>query len=153
MDRIDRGLLGNVEFPQWIEPLLSASLFGKFLSVGAIGAVCDNAVLVMVVELASVDPVWGAFVSKETSITLMFLLNNYWTFSEYRQASLRVQGRRFAKSNLVRAGGGAVGIAALYVFHDVLGVWYLLANILGIGVGFFVNYTLENLVTWKTHAA
>jgi putative flippase GtrA len=31
------------------------------------------------------------------------------------------------------------------------GVWYLLANAAGIGVGFQANYTFESLVTWRVH--
>jgi putative flippase GtrA len=126
--------------------------FGRFLSVGVVGALCDNAVLVLLVELAGLAPLVAGLAAKEASIATMFLLNDRWTFDDAGASGHRAWLRRFLTSNLVRAGGAGVGLATLYVLTEYAGVWYLAANVLGIGVGFLANYAGENLVTWQVHA-
>lgn len=135
---------------QYVVALWSLARLGRFASVGAVGAVCDNLVLAGLVETDLLAPVAGAVVAKEVSIAVMFALNEAWTFSE--TASGRGGPiRRFLTSNVVRGGGAVVGIAVLYALNAWIGVWYLLANVAGIGVGFALNYTAETLVTWRVH--
>ncbi|PSP80116.1 GtrA family protein [Halobacteriales archaeon QS_1_68_20] len=134
-----------------VRQLVAPARFSKFLSVGAVGAVVDNTVLVLLVELVAVEPVFAAVGAKETSILLMFALNERWTFGEHGGGGLRDRGWRLLKSNVVRSGGAIVGIATLYVLYRWAGLWYLAANVFGIGVGFFFNYTFESLVTWRVH--
>lgn len=121
----------------------------RFLSVGILGAVLDNVVLFSVVELSHISPVVAKAISAECSIVFMFLVNEFWTFATHGSKSLFGLLRRLLTSNVVRLGGLAVGFAVLYVFHHHLGVWYLLANVLGIGVGFIVNYVSESIFTWQ----
>lgn len=129
-----------------VTSLLQTTRLGKFATVGAMGAVIDNVVLVLLVELAAVAPVWGAVVSKELSILAMFVLNDRWTFTEFDHGST---GRRLVKSNVLRLGGLIVGVVTLWILHDLFGVWYLAANLVGIGVGFVVNYLAESILTWR----
>ncbi|PSQ42211.1 hypothetical protein BRD17_09180 [Halobacteriales archaeon SW_7_68_16] len=136
-----------------IAPLLSRTRFGKFASVGAIGAVFDNATLVALTETGLFDPSIGVFVSAEVAIVVMFVLNDRYTFAEEGEDGVRSVARRFLTSNVVRAGGTLVGIAVfqLLLFVVTVPFWYLAANVTRIGVGFVVNYVTENLLTWRTH--
>ncbi len=134
-----------------VRQLVAPVRFTQFLSVGAVGAVVDNAVLVLLVELVAVEPVVAAVGAKESSILLMFALNERWTFDDHGSGGLRERGWRLLKSNVVRSGGAVVGIATLYALVRWAGLWYLAANVFGIGVGFFFNYTFESLVTWRVH--
>lgn len=131
--------------------LLSPLRFTKFLSIGAVGALVDNAVLVGFVELLAIEPVLAAVGAKELSIIVMFVLNERWTFGDVIGGGRRTQLWRLVKSNTVRSGGAAVGITVLYLLTTWLDVWYLVANVLGIGVGFIFNYTLESVLTWQVH--
>jgi putative flippase GtrA len=76
----------------------------------------------------------------------MFVVNDHWTFAEQpgRDSALR----RLLTSNTVRLAGLATGTGILLVLHG-LGVWYVAANAVGLGVGFVVNYAFESLVTWQ----
>ncbi|WP_363466624.1 GtrA family protein [Halogeometricum borinquense] len=129
--------------------LLSPKYFWRFLSVGALGAVIDNVTLAALVEFGLLGPVMGAVIAKEASITTMFLLNERWTFSGATAGRWWSILRRFICSNLVRAVGASVGIAVLAVLTQEFGLWYLFANVVGIGVGFVFNYIFESLLTWK----
>jgi putative flippase GtrA len=139
--------------------LASGVRFGQFASVGVLGAICDNGVLLGLTSLGLM-PVAAKLVGAETAIIVMFAINEHWTFADEGQAGLRPLGRRFLTSNVVRAGGVlvATGVFALLVqFQQVslpiggTDLWYLVANVIGIGVGFVVNYLTESLFTWQVH--
>ena len=142
--------------------LRSAGRFWRFLSVGALGALVDSATLAVLHETAALDPVAAAPLAKEASIAVMFLLNDRWTFAARGRSDLAGVARRFLRSNLVRAGGAAVGIAVLAALTPPpsvgvglpallarRGVWVYVANGLGIGTGFVFNYVFETLFTWR----
>lgn len=133
--------------------LLSKLRFGQFLFVGFIGMLIDSAVLALLVSGWQFSVVLAALCSKEASIAVMFLLNEYWTFVGERgqEVTYLHQIRRFIKSNAVRAVGAGVGIVVLSILHYWFGIWYILANIIGIGIGFSFNYALESLITWQVY--
>lgn len=132
-----------------LESVSSGARFGQFLSVGATGAVIDNVALAGFVEFGGLDPLTAKVLAAEISIILMFSINESWTFSDFGKKNPTAVLRRFLRSNAVRVGGVAVALGVLAVLHDGFGVWYLAANIAGIGVGFVVNYFAESLFTWQ----
>ncbi|MFC4448713.1 GtrA family protein [Halorussus aquaticus] len=138
-----------IEARRVVRSLLAGRRFGQFLSVGAFGAVVDNIVLASVVEMTTVPTLAAKVLSAETAIVIMFLINDSWTFDEYGRRSFGSLVRRFLKSNVVRTGGVGVAVLVLHVLHNVFGLWYLLANVAGIGVGFVVNYVFESIFTWR----
>ena len=140
-----------------IGELASGIRFGQFASVGALGAICDNSVLLGLTALGVV-PVAAKLVGAETAIIIMFAVNERWTFAAEGRPGLRPLGRRFLTSNLVRAGGVLVATAVFAIlvrfvpFSIPIGgtdLWYLGANLIGIGVGMVVNYIAEGLFTWR----
>ncbi|MFC6991953.1 GtrA family protein [Haladaptatus sp. GCM10025707] len=142
----ERGTLWNL-----VQSLLSGVRFGQFLSVGIVGLLFDNAALFVLHGLLEI-PLWIAKVgSAETAIVVMFLVNENWTFSRWGESSPGELVKRFLKSNLVRVGGVAIAWAVLLVLNGEFGVWYPIANNVGIGVAFLFNYASESLVTWRVH--
>lgn len=133
------------------DALLSGTRMGQFISAGAVGAAVDNATLLALVELGGLAPVVAKLGSWEAAIVVIFLINEHWTFSSWGNDGPRPLASRFLRSNLIRAGGLAVTLAVLYVLTEWFRVWYLAANVVGIGAGFFVNYLFESLYTWRVH--
>ncbi|AGB32792.1 GtrA family protein [Natrinema pellirubrum DSM 15624] len=131
--------------------LLSTTRFGQFVGVGAVGATVDNVVLVLLVEATFLGPVVAKLLSWELGIAVIFAINERWTFSEYGEVGLGPLVRRFLRSNVVRFGGFLVTLAVLTLLVRRYAIWYVAANVVGIGVGFFVNYTCESLYTWQVH--
>ena len=150
--------------------LLSASRFGKFVSVGALGAVGDNTVLLLSAELglagaiaaAVGQPALAPEVAKllgiETAIVLMFVLNDRYTFAGADGGVGRI--RRLLRSNTVRVGGIVVQLVVFsavyrggFVALSIAGVdgWLLVASLTGIGAGMLVNYVAESILTWRVH--
>lgn len=132
-----------------LAPLRSRGRFVQFASAGVVGTTIDNLTLVALVELAETGPVLAKVFAWELAIVTIFVINERWTFSTHGEAGARALARRFLRSNLVRVGGLVVSMAVLAGLVFSFGVWYLAANLIGIAVGFFVNYTLESLFTWR----
>jgi len=141
--------------------LRSRLRFGKFVSVGAVGAACDTAVLVFLVEVLGVVPEAALLVGIETAIVVMFLVNDRWTFASEGAAGRRSALRRLGRSHLVRAGGSLTQFLVFVVIYRLLFVsltvagvdaWLLVAKGSGIAAGMLVNYVFESLFTWRVHA-
>ncbi len=141
--------------------LVSRVRFGKFVSVGVVGAVCDTAVLVVLVELAGLLEEFAVLLGIETAVLVMFALNERWTFAGAGQTGRGSLLRRLARSHAVRTAGittqfvvFVVVFRVLFVDLTVAGIdaWLLVAKGAGIGIGMLVNYVFESLFTWRVHA-
>lgn len=143
--------------PERLKPLVSGAQFGQFVSVGAVGAVTDTAVLAAATLLFGVSELWGKAAGIEVAVVLMFLLNERWTFTTCGGDGWRSVLTRLGKSHLVRSGGVAVQLGAFWVLTNpytiqiTIGgfdVWFLLASLGSIGIATLINYVLEGLFTW-----
>ncbi|WP_142859692.1 GtrA family protein [Salinigranum halophilum] len=140
-----------------VDSLLSGRRFGKFASVGVVGAVFDVTTATVLREVG-VFPELAVFIGIEVAIVVMFLLNDKWTFAEQGAAGLGAAFRRLARSNLVRIGGILVQLATFGFFFRVVALeltvagidgWFVVSKVAGIGTGMLVNYVAESLVTWQ----
>jgi putative flippase GtrA len=138
--------------------LLSTVRFGKFASVGAAGAALETAIVTVLTVIFGIYGLFAKAVGAEASISLMFLLNEHWTFAEEGPEDRRSLLARYLRSHLVRAGGLALAflvLAALLELTDVAllvagrDFWPPVANLLSIGVAMSVNYVAESLFTWR----
>ena len=144
---------------QRVLALLSAVRFGKFVSVGVVGAVFDVTTSTVLRELG-VFPELAVFIGIEVSIVVMFLLNDVWTFSGERTGGGFARLRRLVRSNLVRTGGILVQLVTFHVLYRIVAVqltllgidgWFVVSKLGGIGLGMVVNYVAESLFTWRVH--
>jgi putative flippase GtrA len=139
------------ETSEGLGALASPRRISKFLSVGVAGAVVDLATLTLLVEVGHLHPSVGKVFSAETAIVAMFVLNERWTFASHGGTDPWDVGRRFLRSNVVRAGGALWALGVLHLLTTYAGVWYLAANVVGIGTGFAINYVFESVATWRVH--
>jgi putative flippase GtrA len=144
-----------------VDALLSGVRFGRFVSVGAVGAVFDLTVSTLLILGAGVAGEVAKVVGAEVAIVVMFFINENWTFAdEASGGALRTLGR-LAKSNLVRSGGVAVQFLVVRSLGDLpvsiplfgVDLWALIPLPVAIGVSMLINYVLESLVTWRVGAA
>jgi len=144
----------------YLTALNSRLRFGKFVSVGVVGAVCDTAVLIFLVEVVGLLEEAAVVIGIETAILIMFLINDSWTFAEEGRRDRRSWVGRLARSHAVRSGGSITQFLVfvliyrlLFVPLTVLGVdgWLLVAKGSGIALGMLVNYVFESLFTWQVH--
>jgi len=115
----------------------------QFGIISLSGLMLENIFLYLLIEYAGLELVFGKLIGAEVSIAMMFFLNNRYTFRERPGITFK----RFLKSNLVRSGGIIIALIVLQIGVS-LGLWYLLANTLGIIVGFVFNFAMESVYTW-----
>jgi len=153
-DDAGEGLAGRVE------ALRSRTRFGKFVSVGVIGAACDTAVLVFLVEVLGLLEEAAFLIGVETAILVMFLINDNWTFASEGSSDRHSFPGRLVRSHAVRMGGIVTQSIIFFVIYRLLFVslvvagvdgWLLVAKGAGIACGMVVNYTFESLFTWRVH--
>jgi putative flippase GtrA len=147
-----------------LRALLAAERIGQFVSVGVAGAGLETLIVALltagVLAGMTAPPLAAKAVGAEASITLMFLINDRWTFAKEGDSGVVSLLRRYAKSHVVRLGGLSVAFAVLYLltsWTDVrlvvrgANLWPTVANVIGIGVGMTLNYVAESLITWRVH--
>jgi putative flippase GtrA len=144
-----------------LDALRSRVRFGRFVSVGVVGAACDTTVLLVLTEAFGVLPEVATLIGIETAILVMFAINEHWTFAGEGRDSRRSLLGRAVRSHGVRAAGSLTqflvfvavfrGIAVTLTLGGV-DMWLLVAKGSGIGVGMVVNYVFESLFTWQVHA-
>lgn len=123
----------------------------KFGTVGFTGFMV-NFILLRVCRNAGLPEVMAWFISTEVAIINNYVFNNIWTFKEAKIAGLKNTIVKFFQFNLTSAGAlaiqsifGPLGVKFIGVKYD----WLVLALV----VVFLVlpyNYTMYNLVIWKT---
>ena len=129
--------------------LVQPALLSQFIIVGIAGGLVENATLIALVSGFGLSTLVSAAIGKEFSILLMFVINDNWTFRDHRDRSLF---RRACQSNINRFGSVVIGLIVLFVLNTWLHVWYLAANLVGIGIGLIFNYFAESLLTWRIHS-
>lgn len=141
-----------------VDGLYHRMRIGKFVSVGAIGAIIETMIVAILTTMFGTAPLVAKAVGAEFSISTMFVINDRWTFDNKGNAGGVAFVRRWIKSHLVRTIGLSVGFLILFFLTDwiqftlyILGadLWPTLANILGIGVGMLFNYVAESIFTWR----
>jgi len=144
----------------YVDALVSRVRFGKFVSVGVVGAVSDNLVLATLGLVFGVPDLWAKAAGVETAILVMFLVNERWTFAGAGAGGTWPLLGRLGRSHLVRTGGVAVQLAVYWVLTQRLAVelvvwgrdlWFLAASPVAIAAAMVVNYTAESLFTWRVH--
>lgn len=138
--------------------LLSKERFGKFVSVGIIGAAFDTIVLVFLVEVVGLVEEAAVLLGIEAAILLMFVLNDSWTFADTGKADNGSVFQRLIKSHAVRSGGVTTQFVVFILIYrvffiplEIAGIdgWLLVGKASGIALGMLVNYTFETLFTWS----
>ena len=117
----------------------------KFAAVGTSGILVNEGILWFLVSFNLLPVYLASPIAIESSIVNNFLLNDFWTFKKYRSGHFIM---RLLKYHLAVAAGGVVNYAVLITL-TFLGIYFLLANLIGIFLGFIVNYLLSELVVWR----
>ena len=115
--------------------------FLKFCLVGLTGLVVDTAVLVSLVDHASLDPRLAAVFSFAAAVSWNYLFNRTWAFRSGRSAPIP---RSYAFFFTICLGGLGIriGVMHLLITYAGMGVapWYILASLIGIGAATVFNF-------------
>ncbi|EMA54318.1 GtrA family protein [Halococcus thailandensis] len=138
--------------------LYNRTRIGQFVSVGVVGAVVETIIVAFLTAAFGTEPLLAKVIGAEASITIMFTINDKWTFADEGATDTLATARRWSKSHLVRVVGLAISFSVLFYLTSgvafslsVSGVefWPTIANIIGIFTGMIANYVAESLFTWE----
>lgn len=126
----------------------------RFLTVGASGTVVNLFALWLLRRVVPEDAsvIWLSIAAIQISIVWNFVLHDRFTFKSYRkawkgQSTLKQYGKNFLRYEGTSALTQTV-IFTAFVLLSNLGVFYLLAQLLGIGIAFIVNYYVSSTYIW-----
>ena len=120
--------------------------FLKFELVGISGIAVNQGLLALQVDYLNIDLKVASIVAIELSILNNFLWNNIWTWKERKKHNVWI---RLLRYHMVTAFSGGVNYITLLVLTDSAGMHYLIANLIGIGLGMIINFALNHLWTFQ----
>jgi len=116
----------------------------QFAIVGLSGIFVNLVSLFLLVEFLTLPVMGAAFVAIELSIFSNFIFNDRWTFRDKR-------GLKFGRRLYVFHAVCFIGAVIQYVVLGVLsfiGVWYIIASLVGIFVAYTWNFIANRRKTW-----
>jgi dolichol-phosphate mannosyltransferase len=124
--------------------------FARFAIVGATGIVVNTVVLFTLIELTHLYYLVSAFLATQVSITSNYLLSERWVFSG--SGAERSVRWRLATFFLMSNAALGLGGPTLFVLVSVLGVRYLLANLVTIAIVAGVRFAAADAWIWRAAA-
>jgi dolichol-phosphate mannosyltransferase len=119
----------------------------KFSVVGAAGVLINMGLLYLLTEFFHIVYIISSIFAIELSIICNFLLNDIWTWSERKKKRF---SRRFIQYHISAGITAFLANWLLLIFlTEVVGIYYLISNLSGIGVGMLSNFILNDLWTFR----
>jgi dolichol-phosphate mannosyltransferase len=119
----------------------------RFLLVGATGFLVNNAVMALLTEAAGLYYLLSAVAATGVTTLWNFSLTERWVFGDRSRPEVRT--RRFGAYALLSAAGLAARAPLLFLLTSVLGLHYLISNVLTIGALTGVRYALAARWIWR----
>lgn len=120
----------------------------KFGIVGLSGIVVNLGILYLLVQFLQANDILASFIATEIAILNNFIWNDLWTFSSMESRHLSSRFHRLVAFNLVSAGGVVINLGIFYGLTRWFGLWYILAQLVGILVAFAWNFLVNRRFTW-----
>ncbi|MBI4496564.1 MAG: GtrA family protein [Chloroflexi bacterium] len=117
----------------------------RFSVVGAVGVAVNTVALYIFYGLAGLPLIIAAALAIETAIIHNFWWNDSWTFGQGQRAG---RWPRFLKFNAVSLGGLGIATGTLWLLVTLGGVYYLVANLAGVGLATLWNFGVNLAWTW-----
>ncbi len=139
-----------ISVESWPQPAVRAWVlaqrFRKFLTVGAVGLVVNQASLAFLHDIVGVAVVMASPVAILLSMLVTFTLNEHWTWHDRGTGRVMSRAMTYLPINL---GGLLINWGVLYYLNEEHGVHYLAANLIGAGIAAIWNFCLNHAITWR----
>ncbi|MGA7955044.1 MAG: glycosyltransferase family 2 protein [Gloeobacterales cyanobacterium] len=127
----------------------------RFLKFGLVGVsgVLVNLIALWLLKEKAAWPLWESGIGAvEISIISNFLLNDNWTFRAEAQRSPGIVAwlTRLLRFNLICAVGAILNVVCMLLLTQLLGMYYLISQLVAVGISMFWNYTLNAIWNWQT---
>ncbi|MFH1311011.1 MAG: glycosyltransferase family 2 protein [Nanoarchaeota archaeon] len=120
--------------------------FFKFAFIGGIGTLFNIVILYLLTEKVGIYYMFSAVISFIIAMTSNFILNKIWTFKENIKLNV---GKKYVQFGLVSISALLVNLFFLYIFTEVLGIYYIISQILAIGMALIINFFGNKIWTFS----
>lgn len=139
-----------ISVESWPQPAVRmwvlAQRFRRFLIVGAVGLLVNQASLAFLHDIVDIAVVMASPVAILLSMVVTFMLNEHWTWHDRGTGRVISRAMTYVPINL---GGLLINWGILYYLNEQHGVHYLAANLIGAGVAAIWNFSLNHAITWR----
>lgn len=139
-----------ISVESWPQPAVRvwilAQRFRKFLTVGAVGLVVNQAGLASLHDIIGLAVVAASPVAIFLSMIVTFILNERWTWHDRGSGRVISRAMTYVPINV---GGLLINWGILYYLNDEHGVHYLAANLIGASIAAVWNFLLNHAITWR----
>lgn len=118
--------------------------FLKFCMVGGSGVLVNTGILILLYQYIHLPLIASSLAAISTAMLSNFLINDLWTFSDSNDGHTEKRALSF----LLICSIGALMNIAILALMDHFGIWYILANLIGIAAATLWNYFANKKVTW-----
>ncbi len=118
----------------------------RYLFAGGLAVASNLSVLFICVHYLHLWYLTSAVISFCSAVIVSYLLQKFFVFRNYSKENVHKQFAVFFIFNLFMLG---VNTLLMYLFVDIIGLWYLLAQALSSAIGACVNYIYFNKVIFK----
>jgi uncharacterized membrane protein/putative flippase GtrA len=125
----------------------------QYVLVGALGLGINQGVLFLATGVVGLSYVIGGTLSRVVSVLANYGINDAWTWGGRGDAGAREYVVRGVKYVLTRIVGIGIGLGALVLFVELLGLHYLIANVLAVGVGIVWGFGASERWVWRSNDA
>jgi len=120
--------------------------FFKFAFVGTVGTLITIFILYALTEWAGIYYIISSAFAFIIAMTHNFILNKIWTFKESLSLNLK---RKYIQFSFVSVIALFVNISFLYLFTEFFRIYYIISQVLAIGVAFIINFSGNKLWTFN----
>ncbi len=120
-------------------------LVGRYITVGVFAVVFDITLLYVLTEIVGMWYLSAAVLAFIATFFVAFTLQKHWTFRDSAGGYVR-QGTSYFLIGVMNLGLNAV---SLYIAVDILGLWYLGAQLVIMGFLAFVSFLANRHITFK----
>ncbi len=120
--------------------------FFKFAFVGLLGTILNLLVLYSFTEFLNVYYMFSAIVAFVISATHNFILNKIWTFKENMKDKITSKYLKFFSVSIVAL---LVNLLFLRIFTESFGIYYMISQVLAIGIALIINFLGNKMWTFK----
>jgi len=139
-----------ISVESWPQPAVRfwvlAQRFRKFLLVGAVGLLVNQASLATLHDVVGIAVVMASPIAIFLSMIVTFMLNERWTWHDRGTGRVIHRAMAYVPINI---GGLLINWGILYYLHEAYGVHYLAANLIGAAVAAVWNFSLNHAITWR----
>jgi dolichol-phosphate mannosyltransferase len=125
--------------------------FIKFGIVGGSGILVNMGFLWFFTEMVGFYYLISSVLAIALAMINNFIWNDLWTWRDRGEPGVKAYLMRMAKFILVSSIAAYIGnLGVLWILTHYFHVYYLISNLIGIAVGTALNYSVNNLWTFKS---